>query len=139
MGESRALAAVARQAGVAEGQLAELRRELLEEVLEEAMAAVTQAHNKQGERHRGGWLPERGEEEEEGAMAFKGGVEGLGVRALAAALQRAEAARAREQAEARAAVGALRRGLGAVGERAVEAARVQVSVCLCDTENPTGQ
>jgi hypothetical protein len=120
MGENRALAAVARQAGIAEGQLSELRREVLEAAV--AASCSSSAQHTQAKTTPLSLLPESGQEEEEEMGAGLGGR----VSALAAALRRAEAARAREQAEAQAAVGALRKGLRAVGEKAVEAARVQV-------------
>jgi hypothetical protein len=140
MAESRTLAAVSRQAGLAQGKMAELRRELLELEEEEGKAARASQWRVLPER---GGRPEgdceAGEEEEEaeeegrgwsrGKPHGGGGLEGR-VKVLAAALRHAEAARAQERVEGQAAMGALRKALGAVGEKAVEAARLQVRACV---------
>lgn len=122
MAENRALAAVARQANITQNQLAQtLRRE----------EGDKQRRNRGPPAPGGrGWLlPERGDdggdEEAETAPLSAAALEGK-VQMLAAALKRAEAARAREREAGEASLTALREGLGAVGTRAVEAARLQM-------------
>lgn len=153
MAESRALAAVARQGSVTQGQLAELRKEVLGLLRgQEGRRGVGEGNEELGRylffhpqhpdgngNHDDPAVPIPEARSPRSPASMKSSKKGshsqqpqqpqhleARVAHLAAAVQRAEAARARERAEAQAALEAVRRALGAVGARAVEAARVQV-------------